>query len=312
MTAYGRSGGFCIDPIEKKPLYHFLPGTPTLSFGTIGCNLGCRFCQNWSASKARKEEMLFAVSSPEAIVKASLHHGCRSVAFTYNDPVTTMEYAIDVSQACHDAGIKTVAVSAGYMCEESRAEFYAHMDAANIDLKAFTETFYWNNTKSHLKPVLDTLEYLRRNTNVWFEISNLVIPGENDSAGEIHQMTQWIAENLGPDVPLHFSAFHPAYKMLDRPPTPFSTLARARHIAIKNGLRHVYVGNLRDPSRQATYCHQCGSVLIKRSGQRITEWRLTPHGRCPSCGTGCVGIFEEDPGDWGSRREPIDINDFYN
>ncbi|MCG8511762.1 MAG: AmmeMemoRadiSam system radical SAM enzyme, partial [Rhodospirillales bacterium] len=213
LTTYGRSSGFCIDPIEKKPLNHFLPGTPILSFGTAGCNLTCKFCQNWDISKSREFDRLTDKASPEAIARAAAKTGCKSVAFTYNDPVVFLEYAVDVARACHALGIKTVAVTAGYICAEARAEFYQHMDAANVDLKAFTERFYADLCTGGLAAVLDTLKYLKHETDVWFELTNLIIPGENDSEAELDTMTAWVVENLGPDVPMHFSAFHPDWKM---------------------------------------------------------------------------------------------------
>src|SRR5437763_5754594 len=259
LTTYGRSSGFCVDPIEKKPLNHFLPGTSVLSFGTAGCNLGCRFCQNWDISKAREWDKLADAASPEQIALAAKRLGCRSVAFTYNDPVIFLEYAVDVAQACQEADIRSVAVTAGYICEEPRMEFFRHMDAANVDLKGFSERFYHQICGGHLQPVLETLVYLKHHTNVWFEITTLLIPGENDSEQELEEMTQWIAANLGPDVPLHFTAFHPDWKMLDTPATPASTLTRARRIALKNGLRYVYTGNVHDEEGGSTYCHACGA-----------------------------------------------------
>jgi pyruvate formate lyase activating enzyme len=307
LTTYGRSSGFCVDPIEKKPLNHFLPGTPVLSFGTAGCNLACRFCQNWDISKAREFDALTDEASPADIAVTALDLGCRSVAFTYNDPVIFHEYAIDVAKACHALGIKTVAVTAGYVCPEPRTEFYRHMDAANVDLKAFTDDFYRRRCAGRLQPVLDTLAYVRHETDVWLEITTLLIPGLNDSDSEIGELTTWVAENLGADVPLHFTAFHPAFKMLDRPPTPAPTLARARRIAIGNGLRYVYNGNVRDPAGQATYCHRCGSVLIERDGYQIGEWRLGRDGRCLECEAPCSGVFEGSPGTWGERRLPVRI-----
>ena len=310
LTTYGRSSGFCVDPIEKKPLNHFLPGTPVLSFGTAGCNLSCKFCQNWDISKSREIDTLADEASPEVIAKAAKDLGCRSVAFTYNDPVIFMEYAIDVAQACREAGIKTVAVTAGYMCDEPRREFYRYMDAANVDLKAFTEQFYKQVTVAHLQPVLDTLVYLKRETNVWFEITTLLIPGENDSESEIEELTQWVVEHLGPDVPLHFSAFHPDYKMLDKPPTPASTLTRARRIALKNGIRYAYTGNVHDEEGGSTYCHQCGRKVIGRDWYVMTEWHLTHDGLCMYCGAPCAGVFETQPGNWGAKRLPVRLKDF--
>ena len=307
LTSYGRSSGFCVDPIEKKPLYHFLPGTPVLSFGTAGCNLTCRFCQNWSISKSREMDTLADQASPEAIARTAEALGCRSVAFTYNDPVVFLEYAIDVAQACHERGLKTVAVTAGYMCAAPRAEFYRHMDAANVDLKGFTERFYRDISGGHLQPVLDTLDYLEHETTVWFELTTLLIPGENDSDAEIDALSRWVAEHLGPHVPLHFTAFHPDWKMLDRPPTPPATLSRARRIALGNGLRHVYTGNVHDPEGDSTRCSGCGTLLIGRDWYRLEDWRLGPDGRCPTCGQACPGVFEPRPGAWGRRRLPVQL-----
>jgi pyruvate formate lyase activating enzyme len=307
LTTYGRSSGFCVDPIEKKPLYHFLPGTPVLSFGTAGCNLTCRFCQNWSISKSREMDTLADQASPEAIARAAEALGCRSVAFTYNDPVVFLEYAIDVAQACHERGIRTVAVTAGYMCAAPRAEFYRHMDAANVDLKGFTERFYREVSGGHLQPVLETLEYLKHETDVWFELTTLLIPGENDDAAEVDALSRWVAERLGPDVPLHLTAFHPDWKMLDRPPTPPATLSRARRIARGNGLRHVYTGNVHDPEGDSTWCSGCGTLLIGRDWYRLEEWRLGPDGRCRACRQACPGVFEPRPGAWGRRRLPVQL-----
>jgi pyruvate formate lyase activating enzyme len=305
LTTYGRSSGFCVDPIEKKPLNHFLPGTPVLSFGTAGCNLSCRFCQNWDISKSREFDTLADAASPEAIAEAAHRLGCASVAFTYNDPVIFMEYAIDVADACHERGINAVAVTAGYMCAEPRAEFYAHMDAANVDLKGFTERFYAKTCSGHLQPVLETLEYLRHETAVWFEITNLLIPGLNDADEEIDQMTAWIAERLGTDVPLHFTAFHPDYKLRDRPATPPETLTRARGIAVGNGLRYVYTGNVHDPAGSSTYCPGCDALVIERDWYRLGAYRLTGDGCCRACGTRIAGVFTGPPGDWGPRRLPV-------
>ncbi len=310
LTTYGRSSGFCVDPIEKKPLNHYLPGTPILSFGTAGCNLSCKFCQNWDISKSREIDTLADGASPEVIARAAKQLGCRSVAFTYNDPVIFHEYAIDVAQACHEIGVKAVAVTAGYQCEAPRAEFYRYMDAANVDLKAFTEQFYKQVTIGHLQPVLDTLEYLKKETNVWFEITTLLIPGENDSEKEIEELTQWVMEHLGPDVPLHFTAFHPDFKMLDKPPTPSSTLTQARRIAVKNGLRYAYTGNVHDEEGGSTYCHHCGRKLIGRDWYVMTDWHLTDDGRCLHCGTPCAGVFEGPPGNWGAKRLPVRLKDF--
>jgi pyruvate formate lyase activating enzyme len=305
LTTYGRSSGFCVDPIEKKPLNHFLPGTPVLSFGTAGCNLACRFCQNWDISKAKQHDVLADQASPQAIAKAATDLKCRSVAFTYNDPVVFHEYAIDVAEACRAKGVKTVAVTAGYVSADPRREFYAHMDAANIDLKAFTEDFYRRTCAGSLAPVLETLEYVRNETSVWLEITTLLIPGLNDSDEEISEMTRWVVEHLGPDVPHHFTAFHPDYKMVDRPSTPAVTLGRARQIAIDNGERYVYTGNVHDPAGQSTFCHHCGATLIHRDWYKLGGWALYGDDRCEVCGTSCAGVFESEPGTWGSRRQPV-------
>jgi pyruvate formate lyase activating enzyme len=310
LTTYGRSSGFCIDPIEKKPLNHFLPGTPVLSFGTAGCNLACKFCQNWELSKSREFDRLQASAMPEAIAEAAVATGSRSVAFTYNDPVIFLEYAVDVAQACHERGIRTVAVTAAYITREPREEFFRHMDAANVDLKAFTDRFYWKICGGHLQPVLDTLRYLHDETDVWFEITDLLIPGENDSEAEIEAMTQWIAEHLGPDVPLHFTAFHPDWKMTDWPHTPLQTLTRSRDIALKNGLRYVYTGNVHDFAGSSTHCYHCGDILVGRDGYELSTWKLALDGRqasCSSCGTPIAGVFESRPGTWGNWRMPIKI-----
>jgi pyruvate formate lyase activating enzyme len=307
LTTYGRSSGFCIDPIEKKPLNHFLPGTPVLSFGTAGCNLTCKFCQNWDISKARAFDRLQDLASPQAIADAAAASGCRSVAFTYNDPVIFLEYVIDVAQACRERGIKTVAVSAGYICAEPRIEFFRHMDAANIDLKGFTERFYKNLCSAQLSPVLDTLSYLKHETKVWLEITTLLIPEENDSPAEIEALSRWVAEHLAPDVPLHFSAFHPDWKMLDKPATPLETLRRARGIAQAVGLRYVFTGNVHDEAGQSTYCHACKALLIGRDWYDLTAWHLTPDGFCVTCGTPCAGVFEGAPGTWGRKRRPTSV-----
>jgi pyruvate formate lyase activating enzyme len=305
LTTYGRSSGFCIDPIEKKPLDHFLPGTPVLSFGTAGCNLTCKFCQNWDISKARELDRLQDLAAPEAIARAAARNGCRSVAYTYNDPVIFLEYAIDVADACRERGIRNVAVSAGYMCAAPRAELYAKMDAANIDLKAFTEGFYRKLCTGALQPVLETLEYIRHETDVWLEITTLLIPGQNDAPAEIEALAAWVMDRLGPEVPLHFTAFHPDYKMLDVAPTPPATLSRARAIALAQGLRYVYTGNVHDEAGQSTWCHGCGARLIGRDWYRITAWDLTPDGACARCGALCPGVFEARPGTWGQRRMPV-------
>ena len=305
LTTYGRSSGFCIDPIEKKPLNHFLPGSAVLSFGTAGCNLACKFCQNWDISKSREIDTLSDAASPQQIADTAKRMNITSVAYTYNDPVIFHEYAIDIADACREQGIASVAVSAGYICPEPRAEFFAHMDAANIDLKAFSERFYKKVCGGALLPVLETLEYLRHETGVWFEITTLLIPGENDAESEIDAMTVWINEHLGPDVPLHFTAFHPDWKMTDKPCTPAETLTRSRKIAIDNGLRYVYTGNVHDPAGGSTYCHSCGEVLIARDWYELIDWRLDDSGHCQNCNARCPGIFKGPPGNWGRRRQSV-------
>ena len=308
LTTHGRSSGFCVDPIEKKPLNHFLPGTPTLSFGTAGCNLACVFCQNWDISKSRQMDRLADHATPEAIAEAAVRTGCRSVAYTYNDPVIFLEYAVDVARACRARGIRSVAVTAGYICPEPAVEFFRHMDAANVDLKAFSETFYRRLTGSHLQPVLETLEYLKTGTRVWVELTTLLIPGENDSDAELDAMTRWVVEKLGPETPMHFTAFHPSWKMHDRPRTPAATLARARRIAFSNGVRYPFTGNVMDREGGSTYCHQCRQPVIERTGYDLGRWSLGADGLCTHCGTPCAGVFEAVPGNWGGRRRPVRIS----
>jgi pyruvate formate lyase activating enzyme len=305
LFSYGRSSGFCVDPIEKKPLNHFLPGTSVLSFGTAGCMLACRFCQNWDMSKSREMDTLADSARPEDLAEAARRFGCASVAFTYNDPVVFLEYAIDTAHACREAGVRSVAVTAGYMCAEPRADFYRHIDAANVDLKGFTERFYYKICGGALAPVLETLEYLKNETRVWFEITTLLIPGENDSDAEIDQMTRWIAEKLGPDVPLHFTAFHPDWKMLDKPRTPPATLTNARRIALANGLHFVYTGNVHDREGGSTWCPGCGTRLIERDWYQLGSWQLTEAGACKRCGTQIPGVFAGAPGGWGARRVAV-------
>ena len=308
MTSYGRSSGFCIDPIEKKPLNHFLPGTPVLSFGTAGCNLACRFCQNWDMSKSRQMDTLADAASPETLAAAAESLGCRSVAFTYNDPTVFLEYAVDVAIACRERGVRTVSVTAGYICEAPRAELYRYIDAANVDLKAFTERFYRRICGGHLEDVLDTLVYLRHETDVWLELTTLLIPGENDSEREIEALAAWVLENLGADVPIHFTAFHPDWKMLDKAPTSPTVLTRARDAARRVGLSYVYTGNVPDVEGGSTDCHACGERLIERDGYQVTAWGLTPEGACRRCGVRPAGVFEDGPGDWGPRRQPVRLD----
>jgi len=307
LTTYGRSSGFCVDPIEKKPLNHFYPGSSVLSFGTAGCNLACKFCQNWDISKSRETDTLVDRAMPDDIAAVAEQSGCKSVAFTYNDPVIFAEYAMDVADACHARGIQTVAVTAGYIHDVPRRAFYARMDAANVDLKAFTDDFYVKLTGAHLQPVLDTLTYLKRETDVWFEITILLIPGKNDSDAELAAMSQWIMKELGPEVPLHFSAFHPDWKMTDVPATPAATLTRARGIAVKAGLHYVYTGNVHDTAGGTTSCPDCHAPLIVRDWYRIDDYRLTPDGRCPQCGSAIAGRFGAFSHPFGNRRIPISL-----
>jgi pyruvate formate lyase activating enzyme len=305
LTTWGRSSGFCIDPIEKKPLAHFLPGSPVLSFGTAGCNLACRFCQNWDISKSRETDRLLDRASPARIAEVARAAGCASVAFTYNDPVIFAEYAMDVADACRELGVNAVAVTAGYMHEAPRRAFYAKMDAANVDLKAFTEDFYFRQTGAHLAPVLDTLRYVRHKTGCWLEITTLLIPGLNDSDTELDAMTRWIAAELGTDVPLHFSAFHPDWKLREVPATPAATLTRARGIALANGLRHVYTGNVRDLEGGITRCTGCSAPVIERDRYTILRYALDEAGACRHCGAALAGRFGKAAGTFGARRIPV-------
>jgi pyruvate formate lyase activating enzyme len=307
LTTYGRSSGFCIDPIEKKPLNHFLPGSRVFSFGTAGCNLACKFCQNWDISKSREMDRLMDQASPRRIAEVAAESGCQSVAFTYNDPVIFAEYAMDAADACHERGVRTVAVTAGYMHEAPRREFYARMDAANVDLKAFTDSFYFQQTGAHLQPVLESLLHIRHDSACWLELTTLLIPGANDSTPELEALTRWVHDELGPDVPLHFTAFHPDYRMTDVPATPPATLQRARRIALDQGLRHVYTGNVHDLEGGTTFCPGCHARLIERDWHDVRSYRLDVQGACPHCGTVIAGRF--GPGlparSGGRRRIPM-------
>lgn len=305
LTTYGRSSGFCIDPIEKKPLNHYFPGTPVLSFGTAGCNLACKFCQNWDISRSKEFDRLSKNVSPKKIAAAASMHQCESVALTYNEPSIFLEYGKDVADACHELGIQVVAVTNGYIHKEAREAFYSFVDAANVDLKAFTDSFYASLTGGDLKTVLDTLSYIRRKTNIWLEISTLLIPGENDGDHEIKKMVSWVLNELGPETPLHFSAFHPDYKMKEKPATPLSALIRARDIARDSGMLHVYTGNVTYPPGDTTFCHNCGASLIEREWYEISRYQLTEFGYCKKCHTQLAGRFGRKAGDWGSKRKPI-------
>ena len=307
LTTYGRSSCFCIDPIEKKPLNHFYPGTPVLSFGTAGCNLTCKFCQNHDISKARRMDAMQDQASPTVIAEAARLSGCKSVAYTYNDPVIFLEYAVDVAHECRVRGIKNVAVTAGYIKEGAREEFFGAMDAANIDIKAFTQDFYHSLCTAELAPVLDTCVYLKHETDVWFEITTLLIPGENDSEQELEGLCQWVMDHLGPDVPIHFSAFHPDFRMLDKENTPLQTLLRAHKIAKQAGIHHVYCGNVHHPETDATYCPNCRSTVIARDWYELIHYSLGQGGHCQNCGTVIAGRFDEKPGDWGRKRKPVKL-----
>lgn len=289
-VGYGRPTGFAIDPIEKKPLNHFLPGTEILSFGTAGCNLGCKFCQNWSTSKARLDSTNSVYATPEDVVTIAKRYKTPSIAYTYNDPVIFGEYVIDISKLAREEGIKNVMVTAGYIDKEARKEVFKFIDAANVDLKAFTEVFYHKLTSSHLNDILDTLVWLKNETDTWFEITNLIIPGENDNKEEIKQMCEWIVKNLSDEIPLHFTAFHPDFKMTNKPRTPASTLMNAREIAGRIGIKYCYTGNVHDSEGQATYCPSCKQIVIKRDWHSVKELSIR-NGKCGNCGRSIAGIF---------------------
>src|SRR6201993_2813872 len=302
---YAAPAALQVDPIEKTALNHFLPGPRIFSMGTAGCNMGCFFCQNWDISKSHQDQVNAKDVPPEAVPELALSYGCDSIAFTYNEPTIWGEYIIDICRAAKSSGLKTVMVSNGYITRDAFHDIYDYIDAANIDLKAFTENFYGKITLTHMQPVLDTLLLLKNETPVWFEITNLMIPTLNDDPGETRRLAEWIMEHLGPDVPLHFTAFHPDWKMLDKGPTPPATLTRARKIGLKNGLRYVYTGNVHDTDGGTTACHGCGAKLIVRDWYRILSWNLTDDGRCRKCGTACAGVFNGPPGDWGPKRMPV-------
>ena len=307
LHSYGRSSGFCVDPIEKKPLNHFLPGTSVLSFGTAGCNLACKFCQNWDMSKSREMDTLQDAAAPENLARTAKRLQCRSVAYTYNDPIIFLEYAVDTAHACRELGINSVAVSAGYISPSAREKFFPYMDAANIDLKAFTDDFYWKICGGHLQPVLETLEYIYHETQVWLEITTLLIPGHNDGEAEIRKMCEWMVEHLSVDVPLHFSAFHPDWKMQHVQSTPATTLLTARAIAMQTGLNYVYTGNVHDAKSGSTYCPTCHARVIERDWYALGAWHIDANACCAYCGTKIAGILEVEPGDWGRRRLPVRI-----
>jgi pyruvate formate lyase activating enzyme len=307
LTTHGRSSGFCVDPIEKKPLNHFLPGTPELSFGTAGCNLTCKFCQNWDISKSRAMDTVANRAGPALIAEAAIQTGSRSVAYTYNDPVIFLEYAVDTALACRERGVKSVAVTAAYITPEGAEKFFPVMDAANVDLKAFSESFYKKLAGGQLQPILEIIEYIKKETDVWLELTTLLIPGENDSEAELEKMCAWVFEHLGPDVPMHFSAFHPAWKMSSTPRTSQRSLAKARQIALASGVRHAYTGNIADQACESSYCHQCGELVVERVRYQLGRWNLDPEGHCLGCGALCAGVYEGKPGNWGAKRVPVNM-----
>lgn len=310
LDTYGRSTGFCIDPIEKKPLNHFLPGTPVLSFGTAGCNLACKFCQNHEISKSREVDSLAHEATPAKIARVAAQTGCAAVAYTYNDPVIFLEYAVDTAAACRERGIKSVAVTAGYICDDPRERFFGAMDAANIDLKGFSERFYRKLTGSGIAPVLDSIDYAVNETDCWVELTTLLIPGENDDPGELEQLSSWVFETCGPDVPLHFSAFHPDHRMMDRDRTPVEVLLMARRIALQAGLNHVYIGNAHHKAAQSSYCSGCGTLVIGRDWYALSDWHLDDSGGCIACGICFPGVIDQSPGDWGRKRQPLRMSTF--
>lgn len=292
LTSYGYNTGLAIDPIEKKPLFHFLPSSKVLSFGTLGCNMGCAFCQNWRTTKSKGDSHKLNYTEPEKIAQLAIEYGCKSVAFTYNDPVIFFEYAIDTAKACHERGIKTVAVTAGYINPDPAKEFFKYMDAVNVDLKSFNKEFYQKYCLANMEPILETIKYVKNETNCWMELTTLLIEGENDSEEEIVSECAWIKNNLGVEVPLHFSAFHPDYKFMDRMATKPATLERAYDIAKKMGLRYVYMGNVLDIKTSTTYCHACSKSVITRDWFNVLDYSLDQTGHCKHCGAKCEGVFE--------------------
>jgi pyruvate formate lyase activating enzyme len=307
-TGWGTTTRFAVDPIEKKPISHFRPGSQVLSFGTAGCNLGCRFCQNWDISKARHDEASSQDEwTPARVVDLAERMGAPGIAFTYNDPIIWAEYAIDVAREARARGLFTVFVTNGYVSPEARADVFRHMDATNVDLKAFTEEFYARTTLSHLEPVKETLEWLARETDVWVEVTTLLIPGLNDGDDELRSLSRFVRDRMSADVPLHFSAFHPDYKLLDRPRTPPATLTRARRIAMHEGLRYVYTGNVHDPEGDATICPGCGGKVIERDWFAVKAVRMRGS-LCAACGTRIAGRFGDGPvAPTSGRRIPLGI-----
>ena len=291
LTSYGYTTGLAIDPIEKKPLYHFYPSSKVLSFGTLGCNMGCMFCQNWHMSKSKEDTAILQKVEPSEIAQIAKEYDCKSIAFTYNDPVIFLEYAIDTAKEAHKLGINTVAVTAGYINPEARKDLFEHIDATNVDLKSFNEKFYQKHCLASLEPVLDTLKYIKQKTDTWLEITTLLIEGENDSDEEIKKECEWIKNNLGTTTPIHFSAFHPSYKFMNYPSTKTKTLLKAYDIAINTGLNYVYTGNILNEETSSTYCPNCLNKIIKRNGFTVENIHIDEKGRCSFCKTNCNGLF---------------------
>jgi pyruvate formate lyase activating enzyme len=286
---YVRPAAVQVDPVEKKPLFHFYPGTRIFSMGTAGCNMGCFFCQNWDISKAKSDQVHSVDLTADDVCQNAMQYECPSLAFTYNEPSIWGEYVIDISKRAREVGLKTVMVTNGYINEQAFYDVYEHIDAANVDLKAFTENFYGKITLTHLKPVLDTLKRLKRDTNVWFEITNLMIPTLNDNPDEVKQLANWVLDNVGNSIPVHFTAFHPDFKLRNIHNTPPETLEMARDIALEQGLKFVYVGNVFSDSAN-TYCPSCNRLLIERNWHQIVKYRISADGSC-ACGTKVPGHF---------------------
>lgn len=279
-----------VDPVEKKPLLHFYPGSTAYSIATPGCNFRCRWCMNWEISQMPRERHLILVeeeASPEQIVATAQRAGSRSIAYTYTEPTIFFEYAYDTARLAHDAGLFNIYVTNGYMTEEMLETFRPYLDAANVDLKAFREETYRKYVGARLGPVLDSLKAMKR-LGIWLEVTTLVVPGVNDDPAELKDAAEFVANELGVDTPWHISRFFPAYKMADVPPTPISTLSQAREIGLEAGLRYVYVGNVL--GEENTFCPSCGRLLIRRAGYRILENHVQPDGRCPDCGTLVAGV----------------------
>lgn len=286
---YGRTISQNVDPVEKKPLFHFYPGTTIYSIATPGCNFRCRWCQNWDISQMPRERHLIMGSeaSPEEIVAEAERAGCRSIAYTYTEPTIFSEYAYDTSRLAQASGLANVYVTNGYMTTEMLETFHPYLDAANVDLKAFRDQTYKKYIGAKLQPVLDTLKVMKR-LGIWLEVTTLVIPGVNDDPTELRDAAQFVAQELGVDTPWHISRFFAAYKMTDIPPTPVETLRRAREIGLAEGLHYAYVGNV--AGEADTFCHSCGRPLIRRSTFAVVENRVKPGGRCPDCGESIAGI----------------------